>query len=272
MKCLQSLFLMFFFILISENIQAQVIKTSNQHFWLSYTGIHPIAKKISLQAELSIRRNEFIKNPQQLLFRIGLIGDLGNGLSIAGGYCFAETYPYGAFASKAAFPENRFWKQLQLRKNIHRFEVVNRARVEQRFVYQPILVNAVYEPGEAFYSTRVRLMQRWSIPIFGVSIKERTLYLTAFDEIFYGFGAQIANHPFDQNRAFVGTGYVLPKFGRVELGYLHQQIHKSAGTKIENNNLLANKSDKKPILENNDVKKILITGKCVDNPAEYEAF
>lgn len=245
MKFLQRFYLLCLFILISENILAQVIKTSNNHFWLSYTGIHPISKKLSLQAELSIRRNEFVKNPQQLLFRIGLIRDMGNGLSIAGGYCFAETYPYGAFASKVSYPENRFWEQIQLRKKIYRFEVVNRARVEQRFVYQPILVNAVYEPGKAVYSTRVRLMQKWSLPIFGVNIKERTLYLTAFDEIFYGFGAQIVNHPFDQNRAFVGTGYILPKFGRVELGYLHQQIHKSAGTKIENNktiqiNFLAN--------------------------------
>ena len=226
---------LFFSLLVMQHLYSQVLKTTNHHVWISYAGIHPISNKLSLQVELSIRRNQYLKNPQQLLFRTGVVKDLGGGISIAGGYCFAKTYPYGSFASKATFPENRFWEQVQLRKKIKKLEFVSRVRVEQRFVYQPVLVNTGYEPGPAVYSTRFRIMQRISLPFFGAVIKERTLYATMFDELFFGFGNQIATHHFDQNRAFVGIGYVLPKFGRVEMGYLHQQIHKSAGSKIENN-------------------------------------
>ncbi len=194
--------------------------------------MHP---KLSVQVEFSLRRNEFLKNPQQFLFRTGLVRELGNGFSTAGGYCFALTYPYGAFASKSDFPENRFWEQIQLRKKVKKLESVSRVRLEQRFVYSPILLNASYQSGPAVYSTRIRIMERLSYPFFGNSIKDNSIYATVFDEIMYGFGSQIGRNHYDQNRTFVGVGYVMPKFGRIEVGYLHQHILKSAGTKIENN-------------------------------------
>ena len=213
------LFLLF---LVSSTLQSQTLKTTNQHAWISYAGNHPIKNKLSLQLELSIRRNDYLKNPQQLLFRTGLVKEVGKGLSIAGGYCYAMTYPYGVFASKSNFPEHRIWEQIQLRKKVKKLELVSRVRLEQRFVYQPILVNASYESGPAVYSTRLRMMERLSYPIFAATIQEHVFYATGFDEIFYGFGTQIGIHHLDQNRAFIGVGYVVRTFGRIELGYLHQ--------------------------------------------------
>ncbi|NBO57801.1 MAG: DUF2490 domain-containing protein, partial [Chitinophagia bacterium] len=229
-------YLLFFLIFFgSQQIQSQILKTTNQHAWISYTGVHAIKNKLSLQVELSIRRNEFLKNPQQLLFRTGLVKEVSNGYSVAGGYCYVLTYPYGAFASKSDFPEHRLWEQIQLRKKVKKLELVSRVRLEQRFVYAPILINASYQIGPAVYSTRIRVMHRVSFPLYGTTIKDHAIYSTVFDEVMYGFGLQIGSNHFDQNRAFVGLGYVVPKFGRIEMGYLHQHILKSAGTKIENN-------------------------------------
>ncbi|MFZ9263066.1 MAG: DUF2490 domain-containing protein [Chitinophagaceae bacterium] len=214
---------------------AQVTKVVNDHIWVSYVGVHPIHKQISLHAEVSWRRNEYFKNPQQLLFRTALSGNIGKGWSAAGGYCFVETYPYGGMPSKSTFPENRIWEQLQMRKQLSSFELVSRLRLEQRFVYQPVSSGSTYKPGPAVYSTRVRLMQRVSLPLNARIIKEKVLYATMQDELFYGFGKQIGSYHFDQNRVYAGLGYVLPSFGRIETGYMHQQIIRAAGTKIENN-------------------------------------
>ncbi|MFM8587807.1 MAG: DUF2490 domain-containing protein [Bacteroidota bacterium] len=223
------------FIFPFDPIFAQVSKVVNDNLWISYTGVHPINNKTSLHAEISLRRNEYLKNPQQLLFRTALLRNLGKGWSVAGGYCFVETYPYGGMPSKSAFPENRLWEQLQVRKQYKRFELISRLRLEQRFVYQPVPSGTIYEPGPSVYSTRFRLMQRVSLPLNGSIIKDKALYATALDEVFYGFGKQIGDYHFDQNRIYFGLGYVLPGFGRVEAGYMHQHIVRGAGTKVENN-------------------------------------
>jgi hypothetical protein len=46
------------------------------------------------------------------------------------------------------------------------------------------------------------------------------------DEYFASFGTNVTTNIFDQNRAFVGLGYVLPKVGRLEVGYMNQTINK----------------------------------------------
>lgn len=234
---LKSYILLFFLLFggISLVGWAQSSKTVNQNVWISYTGMLPINKKFSIHTELSWRRNEYLKNPQQLLLRTALVRNFPKGVSISGGYSYIITYPYGAFANKSTFPENRIWEQLQVKKQWGKTEVISRLRLEQRFVYQPVLIGTSYKPGPSVYSTRIRIMQRFSIPLFTPSIKDKAIYTAVFDELFYGFGRQIGSHHFDQNRFFGGLGYVVPKFGRVEVGYLHQQIHRSGGTKIENN-------------------------------------
>jgi hypothetical protein len=223
------------FIFSFDPIFAQVSKVVNDNLWISYMGVHSINNKTSMHAEISLRRNEYLKNPQQLLFRTALLRNLGKGWSVAGGYCFVETYPYGGMPSKSAFPENRLWEQLQVRKQYKRFELISRLRLEQRFVYQPVPSGTIYEPGPSVFSTRFRLMQRVSLALNGSIIKDKVLYATALDEVFYGFGKQIGDYHFDQNRIYFGLGYVLPGFGRMEAGYMHQHIVRGAGTKVENN-------------------------------------
>lgn len=59
------------------------------------------------------------------------------------------------------------------------------------------------------------------------------MYLSLMDECFASFGSNITTNVFDQNRAFVGIGFVIPKLGRLELGYLNQTINKDYGSVLE---------------------------------------
>lgn len=72
------------FIFSFDPIFAQVSKVVNDNLWISYTGVHSINNKTSMHAEISLRRNEYLKNPQQLLFRTALLRNLGKGWSVAG--------------------------------------------------------------------------------------------------------------------------------------------------------------------------------------------
>lgn len=225
----------------SITLSAQSIRTptSNTDVWFAYTGSHKIADKWSLHLEFQYRLNDGISNKMQWFPRVGLTRHLSPQATVTAGYAFIETYPYGEFASKSAFPENRIWEQLQLKHQVSNFEWVSRFRLEQRYVQSPVPTGTDYAPGPAIFTNRFRLLNRFSMPFKGKTITDNAFYLTAFDEFMINFGENVQKNIFDQNRLFVGIGYKFPKLGRLEVGYLEQTIIKSDAIKVENNHTIS---------------------------------
>lgn len=212
--------------------------TDNSAAWFMYTGNHKFANKWGVHLEAQMRRANFIAHPQQLFFRAGLMYHINNQIHVTAGYAFAETYPYGEFAAKATFPENRIWEQLQIKNQLNSTEWVSRFRLEQRFNRNPVLVDGSYTPGDAVYTNRFRLNNKFSIPFKGKTIEDKSLYMTFSDEFFINFGGNVKMNFLDQNRAMVGLGYRIPAIGRLEVGYMLQTIFKSDGIKIEHDHTL----------------------------------
>lgn len=226
--------LLFNFLAFSS-AQSDKIVRSNTNAWFVYIGTHKIAPRWSIVPEVQYRRNNFLANPMQLLLRFGIMHHINENVSLTAGYLHVTTDEYGALPAKAEFPENRTWQQLQTRFLSGRFEIVNRYRLEQRWVNSPIAKGSGWEAGDAIYSNRFRLQSRMSVPLTGKSIQNKTIYAVAWDEMFVQWGKNIALNTWDQNRAFIGLGYRMPKFGRIEVGYLNQRIFKSDARTIENN-------------------------------------
>lgn len=221
--------------------QPQHLYANNSNVWISYTGSHKISSKWGLHLEAQERRSDWIKDNQQLLLRAGINYYLNPQTTLTAGYCYVKTYPYGDFPAKTTFPENRFWEQLQLKNQIGKIEWISRFRLENRLVNTPVVTDTTtkkYEPGDAVFTNRFRLLNRFSIPFKGNTITDKNFYATAFDELFVNFGKNVAANFFDQNRVFVGIGYKVPKFGRIETGYMYQNIFKPDGIKIENNSTI----------------------------------
>jgi hypothetical protein len=223
------------FISILAQAQTQRHYTTNYNGWLVYTGNHKLSDRWGIHLEAQWRRSNIILGNQQLLFRTGINYYFNPQVSVTAGYCFAETYPYGEFAAKAAFPENRLWEQVQIKNNVGAVEVINRFRLEQRFINTPVLENGEYEPGDAVYTNRVRILNRFSVPFKGKTIEDKSFYLSAFDEVYINFGKQVGFNILDQNRAYFAIGYKIPKAGRLEVGYLNQLVFKSDGIRVERN-------------------------------------
>jgi Protein of unknown function (DUF2490) len=229
-----------FFTAFSIAVSAQSVRqyTNNTNAWFMYFGTHKITDKWSLHLEAQLRRSSGVNIPQQLLLRTGINYHINPQATATFGYAFIETYPYGEFGTKRTFPENRIWEQLQLKNQVGSFEWVSRFRLEQRFSQLPVLKVDFYVVGDAVYTNRFRLLNRFSIPLNGKIIVEKSFYISAYDEFMVNFGKNVALNIFDQNRAYIALGYKIPKVGRVELGYLNQLLVKSDGKKIENNNTL----------------------------------
>jgi Protein of unknown function (DUF2490) len=209
--------------------------TNNSTAWFMYFGTHKIADKWSLHLEGQVRRSEGLANPQQFLLRGGVNYHINPQATVTAGYAFIETYPYGGFPVKSIFPENRVWEQLQLKNQVGNFEWISRFRLEQRYVHAPVLVGGTYKAGDAVYTNRFRVLNRFSIPFNGKTIVDKSFYLSVYDEFMINFGKNVQYNLFDQNRIYVALGYKLPKVGRLEMGYLNQTLVKSDGKKIENN-------------------------------------
>jgi hypothetical protein len=201
-----------------------------------YFGDHKISPKWGVHLEAQLRREDLFKNPQQLLLRTGINYHLNSSVFFTVGYCFVETYPYGEFPVKSSFPENRFWEQVQVKTPLGKLEWVARLRIEQRFSKLPVKYSDVeYGPGAAIYTNRFRLLNRLSVPFKGKTIAPGTWYASVYDELMVNTGKEVKLNVFDQNRAYIAIGYVVPKLGKLELGYLMQTVYKPDGIKVEKN-------------------------------------
>lgn len=223
---------------LSYSILAQRQYATNSNTWFMYFGSHKISNKWGLHLEAQLRRSEFLSEQQQFLLRTGLNYHFNPNIFATVGYVFIDTWPYGGQPVKAKFPENRLWEQIQVKNQINAFELISRFRLEQRFVNLPVLVGANYEPGDAVFTNRFRVLNKVSLPLKGKVIEDKSLYISTFVELFVNYGKNVSLNVFDQNRAYLAMGYKVPKLGRLEIGYLNQLILKGDGKKIENNNTI----------------------------------
>jgi hypothetical protein len=117
-----------------------------------------------------------------------------------------KTYGYpGNFKSPATVKEFRIWEQITLVNNIGRVKIDHRYRIEQRWL------NGVF-------ANRFRYRLNPIVPINNKTIVPKTLYVSAFDELFFTNEAPY----FLRNRLFGGFGYQFSKFFTLQAGLIRQ--------------------------------------------------
>jgi hypothetical protein len=228
----------FIFVISMSTMHAQRQTTDNLNGWFMYFGDHKFADKWGVHIEAQLRRNDIVMNGQQLLLRTGLNYHLNSNIFFTAGYCFVQTDPYGEFPVKASYPEHRLWEQMQIKTQLQNTEWTGRFRLEQRFSQLPVNMAGVWTPDTAVYTNRFRLLNRFSMPFKGSKIEDKSLYITAYDELFINFGERVGMNLLDQNRAYIALGYKIPKIGRLEVGYMQQTIIKPSGLQVEYNHTL----------------------------------
>lgn len=113
------------------------------------------------------------------------------------------------FDSEVRTNELRIWQQYQRIDRLDRVILLNRTRLEERFI-----------TGESGVGLRLRHMLRAQIPMG----EESTWAIVLFDELFLGLN-QNGSQPrqgFDQNRAFVGFRKDFENNLFSEFGYMNQ--------------------------------------------------
>lgn len=207
--------------------------------WFAYLGVHPLSPRWRLQLEAQLRQTEGVRQPQQRLYRTALLRVLGPRARVGAGYALVRSYPPDEFvAAPVPFTEHRAYQQLDLNLNAGPVLVDHRYRLEQRFAGRLGVGAEARRRVGWTYLNRARYLLRATIAPGGGAPTAGEPYLTAYDELFVGFGRNVRNNVFDQNRAFVGVGYRWSPALRAEAGYQNHYVLRASGAEAERNHTL----------------------------------
>lgn len=216
------------------------ITDRNQIGWLGYFGTVKISDKYSIHSEYQWRRDNYIQDPLQGLLRVGLNYQANPKLQLRVGYAWIETKPYGDFPINGFgkdFTEHRIFQMATLTDKLALVDFSHRFMLEQRFVGR--YTNAALDREDDYLLLhRLRYMLRVQVPLKGTSIADHTPYLAAYNEILIGFGKNVNENIFDQNRLGLLLGYKFNNQLRLEAGYLNQTVQ--LGREIEQRNVFQN--------------------------------
>ena len=231
-----------FFVLFTPTLFAQNtrIQDRNQIGWLGYFGSFKVGKQYSIHSEYQWRRDNYIADKQQGLLRVGLNYQANPKMQLRLGYAWIETYPYGDFPINGQgkdFTEHRIYQMMTLTDKISKVELSHRFMLEQRFVGRYTSSELTVEDDYLFLN-RLRYMIRVQMPLKGNEISDKTPYLAAYNEIFIGFGKNVNENIFDQNRIGLLLGYKFNTNLRIEGGYLNQTLQ--LGREIDQRNVFQN--------------------------------
>jgi hypothetical protein len=112
---------------------------------------------------------------------------------------------------------------ISISDKINQIDLTNRFMLEQRFVGKYSSTTLTKEDDYSFVN-RIRYMFRMQLPLQKNATSNHAPYLVMYDEIFIGFGKNVGENVFDQNRIGVLFGYKFNDLIKIEGGYLNQIV------------------------------------------------
>jgi hypothetical protein len=193
--------------------------------WYSLFVNKKINERWSGHFDYQWRRTNWISNWQQSLARVGLNYHINPNLTARAGYAWVETFPYGESPINVfgkQFREHRSFIMLESRTKYGRIHFMQRNKLEQRWIEQYLTPNSI-EPENWLFINRYRQLLRVSYEHPSTS-ENRNYYLALMNETFIGFGKNINQNVFDQNRFALMPGLKLNNTVRIEVGYYNQVL------------------------------------------------
>ena len=209
------------------------VQDDNTIVWAQLFGNVKLNNKWDFLPEYQWRRVNGFKHWQQSLLRVAIQHRFNNQLSVAAGYAWIETFPYGDFplAANGTFPEHRIHEQVQLRNTLGKLTINQRLRIEQRWIGR-VQPNTNREIEDWIYSNRFRHLLRLQYPL----MNNNKLYTALADEVFISAGKKVGANIFDQNRVMLILGSKISNQISFEAGFINQTLFQ--GRRVNNNTIV----------------------------------
>ncbi len=227
-------------IFTSNSLKAQNTRLNNYNSigWYNYFGTFKVSQKFGVHTEYQFRRNDLIAKWQQSLLRVGVNYQLNPKIQFRLGYSWIETFPYGEITVNGMgkdFTEHRLFQMVAITDKVSMIDLSHRFILEQRWIGGYSNTNLTKEDVFPLMN-RFRYMFRIQIPLKQIETKRKSPYLSIYDEIFLGFGKNVNENIFDQNRLGILIGYEISPLVRIEAGYLNQILQ--LGREVKNRNVV----------------------------------
>ncbi|TAH27312.1 MAG: DUF2490 domain-containing protein [Cytophagales bacterium] len=224
-----------FGIMLSNSVAQNTRKsTFNNIGWYNFFGTFNINKKWSILTEYQFRRTHLITTWQQSLLRLGINYQLYPNVQLRVGYAWIETFPYGEIPINGMgkqFTEHRIFEALTLTNKTGIFDITHRFILEQRFVGK--YTSSILNNEDKFpLWHRMRYMLKIQVPLKKDLSSGHFPYIAFYDEVLIGFGKNVNENIFDQNRVGVLLGYKFNNNLKLEIGYLNQTLQ--LGRRVNN--------------------------------------
>ena len=222
------------FAIVTAFSQKQISEQS--HAWAMYFGNHRINEYWGIHTEYQWRRADFMEHWQQSLLRLGIDYYAKNGSQYTFGYGWIESFAYGEQPIARVFNEHRIWEQFITKSKLGRIDFQHRYRLEQRWLENWLKdIENNDSLGGYIPKNRARYRIMATIPINRKEMTDNTFFISLYDEVFLGFGPNIAKNVMDQNRLYAAMGWKFNSSLSAQIGYLNQYIIKSDAVKAERN-------------------------------------
>jgi len=203
----------FLFSVIFNTAAAQTIEHNG---WLFWSHQQKLNEKWQFSSDIQIRSADQLNYLNTLLIRPGIGYNINDNQTVTVGYTYFGTWEKenDAFIYEN---ENRIFEQFQIESKLHKIELSNRIRYEQRFIR---------EQDDRFFAQRIRYNIQAVFPLIANSEFTRGMYTSVQNELFLNVQgkSKLNNTVFDQNRSYVGLGYRFNKKLDIEADYMFRYI------------------------------------------------
>lgn len=179
---MKTIIILFYCILISF-LKAQPAIEYHHNWWNSLNGRHALSKKFSLQYEVHVRRENYLKNWYQFLFRPMVNYNWNKTFTLTAGYTYIKNYPYRKSDPAIVIPENNLWQQILYRKDLKYLSFTHYLRYEERYIGKAKFNSrsGKYEINGYIFNTRLRDRIILAVPITHLGKnKDKTIQFVFF--------------------------------------------------------------------------------------------
>ena len=213
------------------------IRTAHRIGWYNTFLTFRLSDKSSIHGEYQWRRDEWIPDLQQSLSRIGNHVQLHARLTTLRGDGWLEPCPDGPVPRSCwgkQFTEHRLFQAIVLQDEVKRLSISQRWMLEERWLGRYASAASTKEEGFDLLG-RIRYQVRLQHPISKPGNGQGHFYLATYDELFIGFGKNVKENVFDQNRLAGLIGFQSRSSFRVEAGFLQQLLQ--LGREVDGKNV-----------------------------------
>ncbi|WP_375582733.1 DUF2490 domain-containing protein [Cyclobacterium xiamenense] len=206
--------------------------------WLGVYTKYKIGQKLFYYGEYHMRRRDrLVQNMAQIYLRFGLSYLINEKLEVTGGIVTPFYWaPEDLYTSQEQIDkvinQFRFWQQFLFVQTMGRVKIYHQIRTEQRWK-RDYLVGSPFE-----LTHRMRYKITSYIPLNKPKLQDKTLFFSGYNEIFIQAGKSIVYNYFEDNRLFLGLGYVINEKFQLQAGYMKSIQQRERGFDLNNRDII----------------------------------